>query len=194
MKYSVTALVLIGAACASLPALAEEVSAADLTAMRATAGALAGGLVGELKKELNANGPEAAIAICRDKAPQVAGEISRKNGWKVSRVSLKVRNPLLGIPDAWEQAALKKLQDRLSTGEKPETLDMAEIVTEPAGRYLRYAKGLPVQTFCLACHGGPDDITANVKAKLADAYPKDKATGYAVGMIRGAVSIKKPLD
>ncbi len=194
MKHSVSALFLIGAACASLPALAEEVPASEITALRATAGALAGGLVGELKKELNANGPEAAIAICRDKAPQVAGEMSRKNGWKVTRVSLKVRNPLLGTPDAWEQTALKKLQDRFSAGEKPDTLDMAEIVTEPSGRYLRYAKGLPVQKFCLACHGSPDDILPNVKAKLAEAYPKDKATGYAEGMLRGAVSIKKPLD
>jgi hypothetical protein len=194
MKHSVTALVLIGAACASLPALAEEVSAADLTALRAASGSLATALGAEMKKELTANGPEAAITVCRDKAPQIAGEMSRKNGWKVTRVSLKVRNPLLGTPDAWEQAALKKLQDRLSAGEKPETLDMAEIVTEPAGRFLRFAKGIPVQTACLACHGGPDDVTPNVKAKLADAYPMDKATGYSVGMLRGAVSIKKPLD
>jgi len=194
MKHPIAALFLASAACCSLPALAEEVPASELAALRATTGSLATDLGAEMKKALNANGPEAAITICRDKAPQIAGDLSRKNGWKVSRVSLKVRNPLLGTPDAWEQAALQKMQERLTAGEKPETLEVAEIVKEPAGRYLRYTKGVPIQTACLACHGGPDDINPNVKAKLAEAYPKDKATGYSLGMLRGAVSIKKPLD
>lgn len=194
MKHPIAALFMASISFTSLPVLAEDVPASELAAMRATVGSLAGSLGAELKKELNSNGPEAAITVCRDKAPQIAGDLSRKNGWKVTRVSLKVRNPLLGMPDAWEQSALQKLEARLAAGEKPETLDMAEIVTEPSGRYLRYAKGLPVQKLCLGCHGSTDDMLPNVKAKLSEVYPQDKATGYTVGMLRGAVSIKKPLD
>ncbi|MRR09746.1 DUF3365 domain-containing protein, partial [bacterium] len=32
-----------------------------------------------------------------------------------------------------------------------------------------------------------------VKAKLAELYPEDKATGYSAGQIRGAMTLKKPL-
>ena len=32
-----------------------------------------------------------------------------------------------------------------------------------------------------------------MKAKLAELYPDDKAVGYSVGQIRGAMTIRKPL-
>ena len=44
---------------------------------------------------------------------------------------------------------------KAAAGEKPETLERAEFVDEPAGRYFRYLKAIPVQPMCLACHGRP---------------------------------------
>lgn len=44
-----------------------------------------------------------------------------------------------------------------------------------------------------ACHGGPAEIPDGVKARLAAEYPLDQATGYAPGMVRGIVSIKRSL-
>jgi hypothetical protein len=32
-----------------------------------------------------------------------------------------------------------------------------------------------------------------VKARLQAEYPHDKATGYGVGQLRGAVTVKRPL-
>lgn len=188
-----TLLMCVLASLTAAPVMADEVPAADVAVMRDMAGKLAGQLAGELKKELTSGSPESAIQICRDKAPAIAGELSRQTGWKITRVSLKVRNPLLGSSDAWEQQALTKLQERLTAGEKPETLEVVEIVQEPAGRFLRYAKGLPIQMLCLNCHATPAKLDAGVQGALASAYPKDQATGYAAGMLRGAVSIKKPL-
>ena len=40
---------------------------------------------------------------------------------------------------------------------------------------------------CLACHGAPEQIPAEVAAILAERYPDDQATGYAVGDLRGAL-------
>jgi hypothetical protein len=37
-------------------------------------------------------------------------------------------------------------------------------------------------------------IPAGVRAKLATEYPMDRATGYREGELRGAVSIKQPMD
>lgn len=165
----------------------------DLAPQRAAAMALAQQLGAELKKEVADNGPERAIAVCKDLAPRIAGELSRKEGWKLVRVSLKPRNPMLGMPDAWEQQALHQLEARVAAGEKPERLEVAEVVHEPAGPYLRYLKAIPVQSECLACHGAADEMKPEIRARLAELYPFDRATGYAVGMLRGGISIKQPL-
>jgi hypothetical protein len=36
-------------------------------------------------------------------------------------------------------------------------------------------------------------VPEGVKAKLASDYPMDRARGYRVGELRGAVSIKQPM-
>ncbi|MEI7843684.1 MAG: DUF3365 domain-containing protein [Gallionellaceae bacterium] len=145
------------------------------------------------QKAVKEGGPASAIVVCKDIAPAMAGEISRNKGWKLTRVSLKVRNPLLGTPDAWEQKTLQEFEARYAKGEKPDTITAAEIVDEPAGKSFRFMKAVALQQGCLGCHGSSDEIKPEVKASLAKDYPNDKATGYTVGQIRGAVSIKRPL-
>lgn len=143
------------------------------------------------QKAVSDGGHESAIGVCRDIAPKMAGDISRQTGWKLTRVSLKVRNPLTGTADAWEQKQLQNFTERAAQGEKPEALEVAEIVQEPAGKSFRYMKAIALQPGCVACHG--EQIPDTVKAKLATDYPHDQATGYSAGQIRGAVSIKRPL-
>ena len=147
-----------------------------------------------LKKELAANGPDGAVSVCRDIAPAVAGELSRKSGGRVARVSLKTRNPLLGGPDVWEQQVLTEFDRRAAGGEKVESMEYAQTTDEPLGRYFRYMKALPVQPLCLSCHGTAENIPDQVKAKLAIEYPHDRATGYGLGQVRGAVTVKQPVE
>ncbi len=176
------------AACASSPNAEKQAAMADEA--RKAAGSLAQTLGGELKQAMTAGGPEAAIAVCKDKAPKIAADVSQKTGMQVTRVSPKNRHPN-AVPDAWEAQALADLEKRLVAGEKPETLDTWQVVDTPKGKVFRYAKGLPVGAVCLNCHG--ESITDGVKAKLATEYPHDKATGYKAGMLRGLISIKRPL-
>lgn len=145
------------------------------------------------QKAVSEGGPDAAVKVCRDIAPQMTGEISRKTGWKLTRVSLKVRNPMLGTADAWEQKALMEFEARAAKGEKAETLELSEVVQEPAGKSFRFIKAIPLQAGCVACHGAVEQITDSVKARLNEDYPHDRATGYSTGQIRGAVSIKRPI-
>ncbi|MHB1115745.1 Tll0287-like domain-containing protein [Sideroxydans sp.] len=176
----------------SAPAMAD-----NLDKYREESRAVIGPFMQELmaanKKAVTEGGPESAITVCKDIAPAMAGDISRKQGIKLTRVSDKVRNPMLGTPDAWEQKALKKMAKQLAKGAKPETLEVAEIVKEPNGKYLRYMKGIVLQPGCVACHGGSGDISPAVQARLAEDYPHDQATGYKPGQLRGGVSIKRPL-
>ena len=190
MKLFSTRLAVILCALFAPMAPAQENS---LDESRAVANALMQQLGAALKKEMAAGGPDPAIKVCTQIAPELATKFSLENGWRVTRVSLKTRNPLLGTPDIWEQQSLKDFDARAAAGDAPDKLDFSETVTEPAGRYFRYVKALPVQPLCLACHGGTDQISEPVKARLKQHYPHDRAVGYVPGQIRGAISIKRPI-
>ena len=151
-------------------------------------------LGGTLKGEMQSNGTESAIKVCRDIAPEIASDISLKNGWQVTRVSNKPRNSMMGIPDSWEQTVLHSFEKRAAKGEDLKTMSHAEVVDEPAGKSLRYMKAIGTAPICLTCHGSTEQIPATVQAKIKSLYPHDKATGYKVGELRGAVSIKQSLD
>lgn len=151
-------------------------------------------LGGALQKEMKEGGPGQAIDVCRDLAPGIAGELSRENGWRVTRVGTRVRNPLLGTPDAWEQQVLKDFKVRAAEGEALADMSFSAVVEEPDGRYFRYMKAIPVQTACLNCHGPAQKIAQGVQKRLAVHYPMDRALDYQEGELRGAVSIKQPMD
>jgi hypothetical protein len=116
-----------------------------------------------------------------------------ETGWDIRRVSLKTRNAERGTPDAWEAAQLADFDRRAAGGEKPETIEKSEIVSVNGRPVLRYMKALPVSEVCLGCHGPVDGLDADLRRKLADHYPNDRATGYAKGQIRGALTVKRPL-
>lgn len=151
-------------------------------------------LGGHLKKEMKANGPVSAINVCKDVAPKIAGQLSLENGWRVTRVSTKPRNALLGSPDEWERKALLAFEARAKKGEKYSEMAKVEVVEEAGRSYFRYMKPLGLKPVCLTCHGSEQQIPPPVKAALDEAYPYDQARGYAIGELRGAISIKQPLD
>lgn len=188
IRWALAAAIAVGAVSASAQ---DEAAMADEA--RKLAGNMQKSLAAKLLAEIQAGGPASAIGVCTTIAPGIAADMSRQSGWRVTRVSLRVRNPVLGAPDAWEQRVLRSFDERIAKGEKPDTLEHAETVTEPAGKYYRYMKALPVQPLCLNCHGTPDKISAEVKERLGKDYPHDKAIGYNAGEIRGAISVKRPL-
>jgi hypothetical protein len=154
-------------------------------------------LKAELLAAMEQGGVTGAVAVCRDRAPAIAREVSVATGWTVRRVSLKPRNPA-SQPDAWETAMLKTLETQLA-GDTPRTL------TESAMRFpadvcegqaadtneVRYLKYIYIEPVCLACHGTA--IDPSVQSAISGSYPGDQATGYAVGQLRGAISVRGPL-
>ncbi len=173
--------------------LAEEPPKAALDEARRAATELVTATRGELVKAIEQSGPLRAIVVCKYTVPEIASAVSRKYGARVTRVSLTPRNPSLGWGDAWEQKVLMDFDERVARGEKPEALEAVEVVTEPSGRFLRYMKALPMQQPCMHCHGPAEQISESVRMQLAHDYPFDKATGVALGKVRGAVTFKKPL-
>lgn len=183
-------IALLLAGCASTPSAEQQASLAKES--REAVNGLIKKLGGTLKEEIVAGGPANALAVCRDKAPMIAAAIMEEKNVKIRRVTTQNRNPK-SVPDAWESQVLEDFAQRLAKGEKPETLEHYQVVKEDSGQTFRYMKGLVIQPVCLTCHGTPENIPDDVKAKVTELYPQDKATGYSVGMLRGAVSLKKPL-
>lgn len=178
---------------AALPAAAQdEAVRRALDDSRKVSSQLIAQVGGEMRKETEATGPMRAVIVCKYVAPEVASTVSRMNGVRVTRVSLKPRNPALGFPDEWEQRALLDFERRQARGEKIDALEHWEIVREPAGSYLRFIKAIPVAKVCLHCHGPAEQLTEGVRAQIAQEYPHDRAIGYTEGMVRGGVSVKRP--
>jgi hypothetical protein len=171
----------------------EDGMAARREAAQRTVKAFMQELVSALKKEMKAGGPAGAVSVCSDLAPTIAGRISREKGWRVTRVGTRVRNPLLGMPDAWEQKVLIDFQKRADKGEDIGTMSFSEVVTEPSGKFFRFMKAVPVGQQCLVCHGSESQIAPQVRKILRERYPHDKAINYKAGDLRGAISIKEPL-
>lgn len=193
MKKSLI-LALLLAGCATPGTQAQKPDPKQVEEMRGTAKALMMQLGGKLKGEIAANGLEAAVGVCKIAAPQIAADLSVQTGSKVGRVGTRVRNAEAGTPDTWNAKALAAFAERMKQGEKPDAMEMSEVVADPSGKtYLRYAKAIAIQPMCLACHGSDSDIPDGVKARLQSEYPADKATGYSVGELRGAVVVMRPL-
>ncbi len=174
----------------SLTALAQE--APVMLEARKVAGAVPPKLLEVLNTQIAKDGVASAVTVCNEKAPQMAKAASEQSGWAIRRVSLRNRNPK-AVPDAWELAALEDFDRRAAAGESPMTLEKYAEVDTATGKEARYMKALPVQQVCVACHGVSDKITPEVSERLHTLYPADKATGYTVGQIRGAITIRKAL-
>jgi hypothetical protein len=147
----------------------------------------------ELLKAIEASGPLRAIVVCKYSVPEIASALSRRYGARMTRVSLTPRNPALGWGDAWEQKVMLSFEERVAKGERAEGMEHYEVVTEPAGKFLRYMRALPMLPACMHCHGPADQISEPIRQQLAHDYPHDKATGVLVGKVRGAATFKKPL-
>ncbi len=188
---SVLAL-LITAAPAFAAETADEAQARYLEESRKIVQEFMQTLGGTLKKQLETSGAESAVAVCKQVAPALADQYSR-DGRLVKRVSLKARNKTLGTPDAWEEGVLQGFNQAQGEGKPVASMEVAVVTDNADGRWFRYMKAISTQTMCLQCHGSPADVSLGVKSLLEKEYPEDKATGYSVGEIRGAISIKRKL-
>ncbi|HNP26683.1 MAG TPA: DUF3365 domain-containing protein [Nitrosomonas sp.] len=139
---------------------------------------------------IEADGPSNAITTCSVAAPEIAEELS-KNGWKVGRTSLKLRNPD-NSPDKWEGAMLLAFEQQLAAGTLASNLQGSTIESSDGVTRYRFMKAIPIDGVCLACHG--ETIAKDVQSILAEKYPLDAATGYKPGELRGAFTISKILD
>lgn len=148
-----------------------------------------------LKKELQAamgeGGPAAAVSACRTAAPRIGARLASADagrGWTVGRTSRRVRNPKNAATE-WQNQGLREMERRLASKEPPEHIAWYD---ESGGRFL-YMSPIMMGDVCVTCHGQSDRIPENVKSRLKELYPEDRATGFVVGESRGAFVVTGPL-
>lgn len=173
-----------------LPAMAADAPEAEQARLVATQ------VLGETKSVLDGalqgGLPAAALRVCASVAQNIARRHERE-GWRVRRVSEKVRNPA-DTPDADELVVLRAWQAEHRAGRLTPAAEHQANVTEGGRRYLSYMKPIFIAApVCLQCHGAPDKLAPGVAEALTELYPLDRATGYAVGDLRGAISVKIPI-
>ena len=191
LRMALLDCVLLAAGCTGAMAADD----ADLVALTKRARALVKGfgmnLKGTLMQELKKNGPVSAIHLCNRKAEEIANIFSVR-GWTVGRTALKLRNAMQNAPDDFERETLLMFEKRLKEGADPKTLERVEIVNEDGRRVFRYMKAIVVKKPCLTCHG--ENIRPEVRDAIEASYPKDDATGFRLGDLRGAFTLKKTLE
>jgi hypothetical protein len=142
---------------------------------------------GLLLQEIEKGGYANAVRVCSEVAQEITSRFNEHEGRLIRRVSLRYRNPR-NVPDEFERRKLEEF-DRLNR-EKKLANEYFEVVNEEGHPYLRYMKPLIVQPVCIFCHGPKENIPGEVKTILAEKYPADQATGFLIGDVRGAISVK----
>lgn len=128
-------------------------------------------LLGELTKSLEQNGPTQSISVCRNRATEIAREVSEETGVRIGRTSFKLRNEANTAP-AWASSFVKARVEQ-------------EVVVELPNERLGVLSPIRLQANCTLCHGSDAQIPPDVRAAIAMNYPRDRATGFAEGEIRG---------
>jgi len=194
MKYFISVLALLF--CLSLLSCSEnkvEVSEDQVIGMRTTAIEFMKELKGVLINQIQTNGILQAVSVCSDTAQVLTNNFGVQRGVYIKRVSLKNRS-VNNFPDDFEKKVLNKFELLHQNKELNSETEHVEIVQEGEFKYLRYLKPILVQAECLNCHGGETDIMPEVKQLIAQDYSDDKAIGYKMGDLRGAVSLKKVIE
>jgi hypothetical protein len=112
-------------------------------------------------------------------APSIAKALS-VDGVTVGRTALRLRNPASVTP-AWLGQTMEGWAKAPAAERQPTHRTLED------GRFV-YAAPITTQPVCLTCHGAA--VADDVKAAIAARYPKDEATGFAEGDLRGAVWVE----
>lgn len=170
-----------------------EVDQNQVEGLRTTSVEFMKSLKGILIREIQSGGLVRAVSVCSDTAQILTNNFGIQKGLFIRRVSFKNRNPN-NYPDDFEKKVLNKFEMLKKNNELDDKKEYFEIVKEGEFIYLRYLKPIVIQAECLNCHGTKDAMMPEVKELIANKYPEDKAIGYTIGDLRGAVSVKKVME
>jgi hypothetical protein len=138
-----------------------------------------------MKAHMKKGGPMDALNFCANKAYSLTESVNKKlkDGVSVKRISLKERSSI-NRAEADEAKVLKAMQ----TLKDANVVLPKHMVQKVSKDVYKFYKPLVINKgVCLKCHG--DIQNKNLKDAIAKRYPQDKATGYKMGDLRGAIVV-----
>lgn len=135
-------------------------------------------LMGTIQKK----GTLEALAFCNHQAIPLTDSMSTKFNASIKRVSDKNRNPN-NKANTEELKYIAQFKKELA-----EKKDIKPVVIEK-GNKVQFYYPIETNTMCLQCHGKPEMIKSEVRAKTLKLYPNDLAVGYNESEVRGIWSI-----
>ncbi len=148
--------------------------------MLAAKEALFSKLSGRLQTAIGGDGPAAAIAVCQSEAPQIAADVSAQYGLKIGRAGVRLRNPN-NAPPEWASSLTQAMTD---------TPTFVTLSNDHVAALLP----IKLQTHCLMCHGPAETIAPIIQNQLTRFYPRDEATGFHEGELRGWFWVEMPAE
>lgn len=141
-------------------------------------------LSGALQKAMTEGGVITAIDVCKTQAIPLTNGVGEANQVEVKRIAVRYRNPENAVNGA-EMQLFEDWSTQIGRGEDP-----AAVVLHEGQNRIWYGAIRLANPLCLQCHGEPGkDIAEATLAQLRSAYPDDRATGFAMGDLRGAWKI-----
>jgi len=139
-------------------------------------------LLSNVGKQIQENGTVGAVDFCNEKAIFLTDSVSSEFSTKIQRLTDKYRNPQNAIKSKTDKKAWEELQDN------PKNKHM--VLQE--NNSVHYYKSIPIgMPTCLMCHGNKQTDISSETLKIIDLkYPKDKATDYKMGDLRGMWKIQ----
>ncbi|MBN2869756.1 MAG: DUF3365 domain-containing protein [Campylobacterales bacterium] len=177
---------LIALACISSFLVAAPVSEEHAISKGAAASAaLLQKLGGEVKTNMQANGPVKTVEFCSLNALSLTDQIAKETKTQIKRLSLKNRNPVNAAAGE-EKALLEKWEKMVQNGQ---SLPSHELKKTADGGMVYYKPLLINNEACLKCHGNIAEGSPLTQA-IRSTYPEDKAVGYKMGDLRGMIEVK----
>lgn len=141
----------------------------------------------KLQEKIKKDGFAKASEFCTNEAQKLTAEVNKnlQKGVSIKRISLKNRNPLNAPATKNEENILKSFDLLNSSGV------MLRALVENSTNSYKFYKPLVIQKgVCLKCHGDENTIDKDAKALFSKKYSNDKAVGFKMGDVRGAIVVE----
>lgn len=142
-------------------------------------------LMKNLSEKISKDGPVEAVPFCHANVKPIAQGAAKERlaKYEFGRTSHKVRN-VQNAPKDWALKYLKEFQ-----GTKKTEKSRPYLIHKLEDSKRVYLEPLYVEAKCLLCHG--ESVSQNIKTKVQELYPQDKATGFTLGEFRGFLWVKE---
>jgi hypothetical protein len=169
----------------------------ELSVVKQSMRAAAGNFLSTLRSVLvhsMAQGAASAAAVCADTAQTLTAQMGKQYGMELRRISLKARNAA-NVPTKREAQHLQVLEQMRSAGTLTDSTVLWDSFERDGVRVVQMIRPIVLSNgVCLQCHGKTGDVAPETASILNKRYPADRARGYAIGDVRGAVSVVRPVQ